>query len=167
MERVLRSAWWVTVVGLLAVAAGLVMVFAQALSEVLADPGLSLADGYWIGRLPLMAVGVDLTVIGATVVAVFGTVTAWLAGGPIRRIVSTIALAVVAFWWFAAMLLFPYDRGTCVPACPPHGPDPIAVAYSAPAVAAQFLLLPAVIVGCVAIGVRRNRRGADPGAPAA
>jgi len=52
------------VVGLSAAAAGLVVLFAQALSEVLADPGLSLADGYWIGRLPWTAVGVDLAIIG-------------------------------------------------------------------------------------------------------
>ena len=88
------------------------------------------------------------------------------AGGPIRHIVSTIATAVIVFWWFAAMLLFPYDRGACVSGRPPHGPDPIPVAYSAPAVAAQFLLLSAVIVGCVAIGVRQNRRGEDLRAPA-
>lgn len=165
MERVLRSAWWVTLVGLLAVAAGIVVVFAQALSEVLADPGLSLDDGYWIGRLPLMAVGVDLTVIGATVVAVFGTVTAWLAGGPIRRIVSTIALAVAAFWWFTAML--PPPQGALCATCPPPGPDPMTMAYSQPEAAAQFLLLPAAIAGAIALSAPRTRRGAGPGASGA
>jgi len=158
VERVFRPAWWATVVGLSAAAAGLVVLFAQALSEVLVDPGLFLVDGYWIGRLPWTAVGVDVAIIGATIAVVFGTVTAWLAGGPIRRVVSALALAAVAFWWLLAML--PPPQGAFCPSCPPPGPDPMTMAYSQPGTAALFLLLPAAIAGVVALSAPRTRRSA-------
>lgn len=155
VERILRSARWLTVVGLLAGAVGLVALFAQALSEVVVNPTLSLIDGYWIGRLPWTAVGVDLTIIGATTTVVFGTATAWLAGGRVRRLVSAFAVAVAAFWWFLAML--PPPQGVPCPSCPPPGPDPLTMAYSQPEAAALFLLLPAAIAGVVALSVPRTR----------
>jgi hypothetical protein len=146
------------VVGLSAAAVGLVVLFGYALSEVLADPSLSLVDSYWIGRLPWTAVGVDLAVIGATVAVVFGTMTAWLAGGRIRRVVSALVLAVAAFWWFLAML--PPPQGVPCPSCPPPGPDPLTMAYSQPEAAVMFLLLPAAIAAAVALSARRTRRSA-------
>ena len=158
VARVLRSAWWATAVGLLVSAAGLVVLFAQAQSEVLADPGLSLVDGYWIGRLPWTAVGVDLTIIGATIAVVFGTLTAWLAGGLIRRVVTALALAVAAFWWFLAML--PPPQGGFCASCPAPGPEPITMAYSQPQNAAIFLRHPAAIAGAVALSAPRSRRSA-------
>lgn len=148
-------------VGLSTAAAGLVVLLAQALSEVLAEPGLSLVDGYWIGRLPWTAVGVDLAVIGATIAVVFGTVTAWLAGGPIRRVVSALTLAVAAFWWFLAML--PPPQGAFCAYCPPPAPDPMTMAYSQPETAALFLLLPAAIAGAVALSAFRALRSAPAG----
>ena len=164
VTRVSRSARWATAVGLLASAAGLVVLLAQAQSEVLADPGLSLVDGYWIGRLPWTAVGVDLTIIGATIAVVFGSVTAWLAGGPIRRVVTALALAVAAFWWFLAMLATP--QGAFCASCPAPGPDPITMAYSQPQFAAIFLLLPAAIAGTVALNGPPSRRSPVAGAAA-
>lgn len=143
-------------VGLLAAAAGLVVLFAQALSEVLADPGLSLVDGYSIGRLPWTAVGVDLAIIGATIAVVFGTATAWLAGGPVRRVVSALAVAVAAFWWFLAML--PPPQGGFCASCLPPGPDPLTMAYSQPETATLLLLLPAAVAGAVALSAPRTRR---------
>ena len=52
MRRALGPAIRVTVGGLSVAAIGLVVLFAQAVSEVLAGPELSLVDGYWIGRPP-------------------------------------------------------------------------------------------------------------------
>lgn len=164
VARVLRSARWATAVGLLASGAGLVGLLVQAQSEVMADPGLSLVDGYWIGRLPWTAVGVDLTIIGATIAVVFGSVTAWLAGGPIRRVVTALALAVAAFWWFLAMLATP--QGAFCASCPAPGPDPITMAYSQPQFAAIFLLLPAAIAAAAALSARRTGRSAVAGAAA-
>ena len=63
------------------------------------DTALSLEDGYRIGRLPWIAVGVDLVVIGATVAVIAGTLSAWIGGGWIRRTVTAGALVVAAFWW--------------------------------------------------------------------
>ena len=149
-------------VGLVVATAGLVVLLAQALSEVLGDPGLSLVDGYWIGRLPWTAVGVDLAIVGATIAVAFGTLTAWLAGGAIRRVVSALAMAVGAFWWFLAMLP-PAQGGFCA-SCPPPGPDPMTMAYSQPASAAAFLLFPAAIACAVALSAPRTSRSAVAGA---
>ena len=164
MAQVLRAAWWATVAGLLASAAGLVVLFVQAQSEVLADPALTLVDGYWIGRLPWTAVGVDLTVIGATIVVVSGTVTAWLAGGLVRRIVTALALTVAALWWVYAML--PPPRAVPCESCAAPGPDPLTMAYSLPQAATVFLLIPAAIAAGVALSVPRTRRTAVAGAAA-
>ena len=155
MGRALRTTTWATVVGLSAAATGLVVLLVQALSETFAEPELSFIDGYWIGRLPGTAVGVDLAVFGATVALVFGTATAWLAGGRVRRVVSALALAVAACWWLLAML--PAPQGAFCASCPPPGPDPLTMAYSQPVLAVLFLLLPAAIVGAVAIGAPRTR----------
>lgn len=135
--------------------AGLAVLFGQALSEVIANPQLSLIDGYWIGRLPWTAVGMDLVVIGATLAAVLGTVTAWLTGGAVKRILSALLLAVAAFWWFTALL--PQPGGAPCESCAPAGPDPITVAYSSPQVALLFLVLPASIIGSIALSARRIR----------
>lgn len=160
--RAFRTARWATVVGLLAIAAGLITLLLQALSEVVANPALSLVDGYWMGRLPWTAVGVDLVVGGATVALVFGAATAWLAGGPVRRIASALAFVVGAFWWFLAML--PPPQGAFCASCPPPGPDPITMAYSLPEAVALFLLLPSAVAGAVGVSARRAHRSAvvDP-----
>ena len=164
VARVLRAGWWATAAGLLASTAGLVVLFVQAQSEVMADPGLSLVDGYWIGRLPWTAVGVDLAVVGATIAVVFGTLTAWIVGGPVRRIVTALALAVAALWWAYAML--PPPRAVPCESCAAPGLDPLTMAYSLPQAAAVFLLIPAVIAGPVALSAPRNRRSAVTGAAA-
>jgi hypothetical protein len=155
MERARRSATWATLAGLAAVASGLAILIGQAASEVLANPALSLVDGYWIGRLPWTAVGVDLVVVGSTAAVVLGTLSAWLAGGVARRILSSLTLAVAVFWWFIALL--PQPSGAPCDSCPPPGPDPMTVAYSSPQVALLFLVLPAAIAGCVALGMPRTR----------
>jgi hypothetical protein len=158
-------AWRATAVGLLAVAAGLVVLFAQAQSEVLADPSLSLVDGYWVGRLPWTAVGVDLTILGATIAVVFGTLTAWLAGGLLRRVVTALSLAVAALLWVYAML--PPPRAVPCESCAAPGPNPLTMAYSLPQAAAVFLLIPAVIAAAVALSAPRTRRSTLAGAAAA
>jgi hypothetical protein len=154
-DRVLRPGRRAIAVGLSAAVAGLAILFAQALSEVLTDPGLSIVDGYWIGRLPWTALGVDLAVVGATVAVVSGTLTAWLAGGVGRRVLTALALVVAACWWLLAML--PPPQGAFCASCPAPGPDPITMAYSQPEAAVLFLLLPAVIAGAVGLGAPRTR----------
>ena len=138
-----------TLGGLVTAIVGIVVLFGQALSEVLADPGLSLVDGYSIGRLPWTSVGVILVVIGATIAVVFGTVTAWLGGGAIRRALSALALLVAALWWFFALL--PPPQAAFCASCPPPGPEPLTIAYSLPGATAGLLLFPALVVGALAL----------------
>jgi hypothetical protein len=156
MERTERATWWSTVVGLGACVAGLLVLLATSLNEITIDPRLSIVDGYWMGRLPWSAVGVDLAVIGATVAVVAGTVTSWGAGGRLRRVVAASALAVAAFWWFIAMM--PMPGGAYCPTCAPRGPEPFTFAYSLPDTTMLFLLVPAFAVGLVALLGRRPTR---------
>lgn len=152
----MRSA---TVVGLLAVAGGVVVLGLMALAVSLAQPGTSLADGYWVGPLPWTALGVGLVVIGGTVALVSGSVTAWLAGGVARRVVAVVALAAGASWWVLAMI--PPPRGAFCASCPAPTPDPITMAYSQPEAALLFLVLPAVVAAIAGLGARRTREPAQ------
>jgi hypothetical protein len=141
-------------------AAGLVVLLAQAITEVRSDPAVSLVDAYWVGRQPWTGAGVALAIIGSTITVVGGTAAVWLAGGPWRRAGSAIALAVAAFWWFLAML--PTPRAVPCDHCSAPGPDPVAMAYSLPVAAALLLLLPAVVVGAIALLGPRDPRGIAP-----
>jgi hypothetical protein len=146
--------WWTTVVGLVAAIAGIAILFVNALSEVLADPTLSLEDGYWIGRLPWTTVGVAMTVIGATVALVAGALTAWIVGGAIRRVVTAFAVAVGAFWWLLASVPLVGMSGAC---CGPRAEsDPLTMAYSWPQAAVLLLLLPAGITAIIGLTTTRN-----------
>src|SRR5664280_1116969 len=109
VKQALRSAWWGTIAGVGALVIGLAVFLVYALSEVLAHPGLSLEDGYWIGRLPWTGIGEGLTVIGVTVAVVLGTLTVWLGGTRWRRALVLVPLASAVFFWFVAT---PFtDRG--------------------------------------------------------
>ena len=163
MTRAGKAFRRVTLVGLLAAAAGLMVLFVQAVSEVLSDPSINLIDAYWIGRLPWTAVGVDLVIFGATIAVASGIVAVLLAGGRWKRAGSLVALAVATFWWFLAML--PPPQAVPCESCPPPGSDPVAMAYSLPESAALLLLLPALIVGAMAL-VGPRSRGATTSAAA-
>ena len=152
LERVAR---WVTLGGLAACVAGIATLFLASAGEVMAGTAPSIEDGYWLGRLPWNAVGVDLAVIGATVAVIAGTVAAWVSGGWVRRILAAGGLAVTAFWWSIAMLT--QGGGAWCPTCPPPGPDSLTFAYSLPELTVRFLLLPALFVSLVALAPARRR----------
>ena len=142
-DRLASWTWWATLIGVIAALAGIAVLFVYALSEVLADPTLSLEDGYWIGRLPWTRVGVALIVFGATVALVAGALTAWIAGGAVRRVVTALAVAVGAFWWLLATVPLVGMTGAC---CGPRpDPDPLTIAYSLPQAVVALLLLPACV----------------------
>ncbi len=153
---------WTTAAGLLAATAGLVLLFMNAAAEVSTGQSQSLMDGYWMGRLPWTAIGIDLAVIGSTIAIVAGTIATWLAGGIIRRIASAVVLAMAAFWWFVAFLT-PQGGAYCAD-CEPSLPDPMTVAYSLPAGAILLLLLPAVVIGVLVFTSPRGRAQADASA---
>jgi hypothetical protein len=151
VQRRHQLAWLTTLIGVAVAVIGIAVLFVYSLSEVMADPTLTLEDGYWIGRLPWTPIGVDLTVIGATVVLVFGAVTAWFAGGLIRRAVTLLAVAVGAFWWAVVTVPLVGMGGASCPTCPPRGPEPLTMAYSLPQQTVMWLILPAVVVTLIAI----------------
>ena len=91
----------------------------------------------------------DLAVIGATVAVAAGTLTSWMAGGWSRRVVALGAFAVAAFWWSIAMVT--RSGGAYCPGCAPAGPEPLTFAYSLPDATILFLLLPAFVIGAVAL----------------
>ena len=158
-----RTANWSTIIGLGACAAGLIILLASSLNEIAIDPSLSIVDGYRIGRLPWSAVGVDLAVVGATVAVAAGTVTSWTSGGWGRRVVAIGAFAVAAFWWSVAMLT--RTQGAYCPTCAPAGPEPLTFAYSLPDVTVLFLLLPAFVIGVVALAAPRAGAAAGASGP--
>lgn len=164
MGSVRRWAWGLTVVSLGAAMVGLAILFLDAVGVVIADPTLTIIDAYWVGRLPFSAVGVGVTVLGATVAIVAGTISTWSTGGSGPRGVTVLATAVAAFWWFLAML--PGPQAVPCDTCAPPGPEPLTFAYSQPEITAVLLLLPAVMVGVTAIGSRRTLE-AFPGATVA
>ena len=152
IERVSR---WSTIAGLGACVAGFVILLLASAGEVSAGTAQSLEDGYLIGRLPWIAVGVDLVVIGTTVAVIAGTLSAWIAGRWIRRTVTAGALVVPAFWWSVALL--PPSGGAYCPTCAPAGPDPLTYAYSLPESALALLVLPALVAGVAALTAPRRR----------
>ena len=126
-----------------------------AIAEVVRDPTLTLADGYWIGPLPWTPLGVGLVISGATVVVVFGAASAWLQKGVIRRAVTMLASALAACWWFVALL--PPPQGAHCPDCLAPVPDPLTYAYSLPEVALAGLILPAMLIGAMALTAAPQR----------
>src|SRR5664279_1904924 len=155
VKQALRSAWWGTIAGVGALVIGLAVFFVYALSEVLAHPGLSLEDGYWIGRLPWTGIGEGLTVIGATVAVVLGTLTVWLGETRWRRALVLVPLASAVVFWFAAMLPFP-NRAPSNNCTEPVA-DPFAYAYSLPASTLVLLLLPTLFIAVLAFTSRPGR----------
>ena len=170
MDRPVRLAWWGTLAGLIALVIGLAFFFFYALSEVLANPELSLVDAYWIGRLPWTGYGEGFTVVGATGAVVLGAVTVWRSGVLWRQLVVMVPLVAAALFWFVAMLPSPFG-GLCND-CPPPTPDPFAYAYSVPENTVIFLILPALVASALALTTPRGSvhsgslaAARDPGSP--
>ena len=175
MGRGLKVGLGLTIVACGATAVGFVVLFGYALSEVIANPGISLVDGYWTGRLPWTAIGVDFVVIGSTVAVLFGTASSWIAGGAVRRLVSLAPLVVAAAWWLYASIQSSIEGAPCMieqlstpnaggtVSCGPPPFDPFAVAYSVPAEAILLLVLPASISAVIALTARRA--GVVPASP--
>jgi hypothetical protein len=153
-EAVRSLATGVTALAFAVALIGLAILLIAAIVEVTAgEPGMSIVDGYWIGRLPWTPIGVGMALYGATAAVVAGVTAAWLVGGGLARAVGTAAVLPVAFWWgIAPMVGF---SGACCG--PPPAYDPITLAYSMPESAALLVVGPAV-ASALALWLDRPRR---------
>ena len=154
---------WLASLGFLAL--GVIGLVSYAVSEVLAHPGISLVDAFWIGRLPWTPIGVGLVVAGATAALIFSSPIVLLRGQVAVRALSLAGLGAGALWWLDALVLGgPVSE--CAPPCiggrPPS--DVITIAYSSPHLAIALLLIPAITVSVVAslvLGLERRSGNAS------
>lgn len=135
---------------------GLLFLGAYCVAEALANPGYSLVDGYWRGRLPWLGIAEALIVGGATASAVIGAATALWVGGAWRRFLVIPPLVAIALWWLLAVAMTSMRAAPCEVGtpCPTPSPDPWAFAYSVPETAALFLILPGMFIVLVALTAR-------------
>ncbi len=130
---------WLMVVG-----PSILLVYAWV--EVLNNPGVSLVDGYWIGRLPWVPLGVVVSLVGAVGGLLAGSVAIAAEGGWWRRILIVPAFAGAGLWWAAALGVLPFPRFT--------GPDPVTFAYTLPATAVLLVLMPAALLATLSLTPR-------------
>jgi hypothetical protein len=122
--------------GLAAIGLGLSVLLVYAWVEVLNNPGLTLVDGYWIGRVPWTPAGVWLVLVGSVVSAIGGAMAILVSGDWLRRILAVGVVLLPTFWWATALGFVPFPRY--------EAPDPVTLAYSVPETAVLFLILPAL-----------------------
>ena len=120
--------------------------------EVLNNPGLTLVDGYWIGRVPWTPLGLVIALAGSVAGLVAGSIAIVIEGGWWRRLLIVPAFAAAALWWCMALGVLPFPRF--------HGPDPVTFAYSLPSTAAILVLMPAALLAglCLTPRMESNPR---------
>jgi hypothetical protein len=136
MSSSVRRAEQLIWVGLAAVGLGMAVLIVSSWVEYINNPGYSIIDGYWIGRLPWIPIGVGLVIAGATGSLLAGSVAALIRGDWVRRVLLVPVLAMPVLWWLAA--IFGYPRYQPI--------DPVTLAYSLPEAAAVMLIVPAVAI---------------------
>jgi hypothetical protein len=132
--------------------AGLAGLLVYSSAEAMANPGYSLADGYGLGRLPWMAIIELLVVGGAASCLLVGATTTLAFGGRLQRVLLLPPVVLAGMWWFLALARAGVGGGAC-PQCPPPAFDPLTYAYSAPLLAFQLLILPALAVALLGLTV--------------
>ncbi len=157
-HRRLRHA---TILAAAVLAAGMAMLVIYSVAEAIANPGISVIDGYWRGQLPWMGIIEALIVGGASACLLVGAATIAVRGGWLRRWVALLPFGMAAFWWFLAWARAGISGGACV-LCPAPAFDPWAYAYSGPMLALQLLIVPAIVIVVLALAVS-PRRTAAPG----
>lgn len=130
---------WLMVVG-----PSILLVYAWV--EVLNNPGLSLVDGYWVGRVPWVPLGVVISLVGAVGGLAGGATAIAVEGGWWRRFLVVPALTGAGLWWATALGFLPFPRFT--------GPDPVTFAYTLPATAGLLVLLPAALLAALSLAPR-------------
>ncbi|MDP9467549.1 MAG: hypothetical protein M3P32_02245 [Chloroflexota bacterium] len=114
--------------------------------EVLNNPGLSLVDGYRIGRYPYAPAWVIVSLAGGLVGLLAGSVAIAIEGGWWRRFLVVPSVAAAILWWATALGILPFSRF--------QGPDPVTFAYSLPVTAALLVLMPAGLLAALCLTPR-------------
>jgi hypothetical protein len=156
---------WLAAASLVVLIAGFLALLAYCIVEAFVNPGRSLVDAYWTGRLPWMAIAEVTIVVGATAGILTGGAAILLAGRWWQRLLAVPAVLVAALWWLLAMAMSTMRAVPCLTGhpCPAPDPDPWAYAYSAPETAALFLILPALVVLMTVLLLPRVRGAERPG----
>ncbi|MEP7040476.1 MAG: hypothetical protein ABI864_02770 [Chloroflexota bacterium] len=133
--------WARLALGLMVIGPSILLVYAWV--EVLNNPGYTLVDGYWIGRLPWTPLGVVISLVGGVAGLAAGSVAIAIDGGWWRRFLIVPCVAAAAMWWLTAIGVIPYPRF--------KGPDPVGFAYDLPTAAMLMLLMPAALLAALCL----------------
>ena len=134
--------WARLALALLVIGPSILLVYAWV--EVLNNPGYTLADGYWIGRIPWTPLGIVIGLAGAVAGLIAGSVAITIQGGWWRRFLVVPSLAAAALWWLMALGVVQF-----IPRF--KGPDPVTFAYSAPTQAILLVLMPAALLAALCL----------------
>ncbi|MGH2368683.1 MAG: hypothetical protein ACRDI2_10820, partial [Chloroflexota bacterium] len=105
--------------------------------------GISVVDGYWIGREPWTSAGVIVVLAGSALALLAAAAATMARGDWVRRVLLIPVLAMPILWWMTALGAIPYPRF--------DAPDPVTLAYSVPGGAAVALILPALGAAALAL----------------
>lgn len=133
--------WARLALGLMVVGPSILLVYAWV--EVLNNPGYTVVDGYWIGRIPWTPLGLVISLAGGVIGLIAGSVAIAVEGGWWRRFLVIPSLAAGALWWLMALGVIPYPRF--------HGPDPVTFAYTLPTQAVLLVLMPAALLAALCL----------------
>lgn len=133
--------WSQLALALLIIGPSVLLIYAWV--EVLNNPGISLVDGYLLGRLPWTPIGIVTALAGGVVGLLAGAVAIAIEGGWWRRALLVPAFVAAALWWLTALGVIPFPRFI--------GPDPVTFAYDLPSAAALLVLMPAALLAILAL----------------
>jgi hypothetical protein len=136
--------WARLALALMVIGPSILLVYAWV--EVLNNPGYTLVDGYWIGRVPWTPIGLVTALAGGVAGLLAGSVAIAIEGGWWRRLLIVPAWGAAALWWLTALGVIPFARF--------HGPDPVTLAYSLPVTATLLVLMPAVLLAALCLTPR-------------
>ena len=136
--------WARLALGLMVIGPSILLVYAWV--EVLNNPGYTLVDGYWIGRVPWTPIGLVISLVGGVVGLAAGSVAIAIEGGWWRRFLVFPALGAAALWWLMALGTLPFPRFS--------GPDPVTFAYSLPTQATLLVLMPGALLAALCLSPR-------------
>jgi hypothetical protein len=133
--------WARIALALLVIGPSIVLVYCWV--EVLNHPGISLADGYAIGRTPWTPLGIVVALAGGVAGIAAGNVAIVIEGSWARRLVALAGTVAAAAWWATALGIFPYAGF--------RGPDPVTLAYSLPVACLLLALAPAALLSILCL----------------